>query len=126
MRGHTDLIAMRQHRRIPARGVLIEVSNTPAWDVGLMAEAVDLAPDTVLISVRPDENFDRLDLRCVVGLKVLVFGYPGTAHERAIRAVCMACVTGGAARVKGVQAMRETRMDDLPESHVFFDHTKEP
>jgi hypothetical protein len=131
MRGHEDLLALRQRRRIPARGVMVEVTTTPPWQVGLLREpwvADDpdfVDADTVLLTVDPSESIDRLDLRCLVDLKVLVFAHHHEPNERAIRALCMACVNGGARRVMGFQLMAGVPIDELPESHRLFDFTRE-
>ena len=59
------------------------------------------AGDALEIVVGPDESIDRLDLRALVGLDVIVAAEQDDGHQRTVRALCMAAVTAGAARVVG-------------------------
>lgn len=93
MRGHLPLISMRRQRAVP-QAVFVDVDIDPfeqwrTWPTEtpnhahLLVEAVD-APR-------------RLDLRCVVGLTVIVTGF----DDARVEAVFEACRSAGAARVIG-------------------------
>lgn len=122
MRGHEDLIALRKRHRVVSRGVLIEVTTNTATNTGLDNGIMD--GSAAFISIRPDEPIDSLDLRCLVGLKVLVFAYYWEPLGTAVRKVCMAAVDGGAKRVQGVQAMQSIPVDGLPPENILFDYTR--
>lgn len=53
------------------------------------------------VTVAPDERLERLDLRPLVGLDVIVAAEQEDGHQRTVRALCMAAVEAGAARVVG-------------------------
>ena len=53
------------------------------------------------LTVAPDEPLERLDLRPLVGLDVIVAAEQEDGHQRTVRALCMAAVAAGAARVVG-------------------------
>jgi hypothetical protein len=78
MRGHETLVAMRRARKRPALGVLIDVGPLPVLD-HTPAEF----PGAVIVWIEPEDRIDRLDLRCLVGLKATVIGGP---DERALAA----------------------------------------
>lgn len=116
MDGHQVLIALRKRGVVPARGVLIEIADAPAWNCGMYAPAGE-EPDTVLMSVAPNEDLAGLDFRPVVGLKVLVMAYKDQPNARALTAVSDACVKAGARRVVAVQFC-------LGGDETVFDYTK--
>ena len=127
--GIQELIAIRKRGRIPARGVLFEVASLPAWQTGLLEQPWSLSdepidtPDTICLSVAPTAAFDALDLRALHALPVLVFGLADDAGDRAIRALCMACVTAGAAKVAGLVYRRVS--DNASEPDCIFRHNTE-
>ena len=96
MRGHDDLIAMRRAGKVPTHGVSIRVDDEAPWDVGWIAND----PRVVTVHIRPDECLDRIDLRCLVGLKVAVIGE--RLHERSVRAVCGFVTRANAQAVVGL------------------------
>lgn len=115
MRGQEHLIAMRRGHRVPAEGVGIEV--TP--DRGMWPRSQEEADGSrVRLTVDPGESVDRLDLRCVVGLEVVVFAYSCEPCERAVRALCAACVAAGAKVVIGLQF----RDSEEPVDPIIFTH----
>jgi len=95
MTGHETLIALRNRRLRPA-AVAIHVGHVPPCQAG---EAVEIV-------VAPDEPIERLDLRCLVGLNVIVAAEQEDAHQRVVRALCMAAVSAGADRVLGIEWQR--------------------
>lgn len=100
MIGIDTLTSLRMGRKRPSVGVLLAVEPKGlAWSgIPLMAECE--TGELAQIVADPAESFDRADLRCVVGLPVLVRGI--TDHARTVRAACMACVDAGASRVIGI------------------------
>lgn len=105
MRGHEALIAMRQ-RRLRPPVVAVHVSLDPPIP----------NPEALELVVAPDEPIDQLDLRCLVGLDVIVTADADEGHQRALRAMCMAAVTAGAKRVIGVQYRR---VAGVPTDEIF-------
>ena len=95
MRGVQQLIAVRQRGLKPA-AVAVHVSDVGPCEAG---EAMEIV-------VAPDEAIDRLDLRCLVGLDVIVAAEVDDGYGRTVRALCMAAVSAGAARVLGIEWKR--------------------
>lgn len=62
MRGQEELIALRMRRQVPA----VVFADTAEWGGRLRREA-DLW-------IEPNDRIPRLDLRCVIGLHVVVIG----------------------------------------------------
>jgi hypothetical protein len=87
MRGHQPLIAMR-HRGVVPDAVFVETD-----DLDLRRLPVD--PVHLDLHITPSDNLNRLDLRCLVGLKCFVCG---TNTER-VQAVAQACRQAQASRV---------------------------
>lgn len=105
MTGTETLIAMRQRRLRPAAVAVHVGFDRPAPH-----------PEVLELAVRPDEAMDRLDLRCLLGLDVIVTADAEEGHQRALRAMCMAAVTAGARRVIGVEFRR---VAGVPTTEVF-------
>lgn len=116
MDGQQVLIALRKRGVVPARGVLIEIADAPAWNCGMFAPDGE-EPDTVLMSVSPNEDIACLDFRPVTGLKVLVMAYKDQPNEIALKAVSDACAKAGARRVVAVQFV-------VGGDETVFDYTK--
>lgn len=113
MTGHEELIAMRLRGYVPRLGVYLTVNRDP-WP-GSPADDPQTAGHICCILVSPDEDVTRLDLRCLVGLKVLIDGARGT--DQAVGALIRAAVSAGACRIKAlVRASDTLRMDDQPAS----------
>jgi hypothetical protein len=72
MRGHEPLIAMRRAGRRPALGALVRAGASDPNSDSL--HWPDERPDAALLWVGERDDIDRLDLRCLLGLKVVVFG----------------------------------------------------
>lgn len=100
MHGIRNLEAIRMRGLVPGRGVVILLSQYGPSAYAPMTEE-EASGSIVVLDARPDEAFERLDLRCLVGLKVLVMDDVCCRSERAVRALCMAAVTAGAKRVLG-------------------------
>lgn len=95
VRGHQQLIAVRQ-RGLRPQAVALHVSDVGPCQAG---EALEIV-------VAPDEAIDRLDLRCLVGLDVIVAAEREDGFGRTVRALCMAAVDAGAKRVLGIEWKR--------------------
>ena len=92
MTGADALIDLRMRRRVPVSGVLWHLTDDmPASEL----------PTAELAWLRSplNEPFDRIDLRCLVGLRVTVHG-PYTADD-AVKAACLSAVKAGAMSVLG-------------------------
>lgn len=86
MRGAEELRTMRRHGARP-RVVFIDAGGADdAWARRWTAESPDLAH----LHISDQDMLSGLDLRCVVGLPVLVHGNPGD-RVRAIGAECLSC-----------------------------------
>jgi hypothetical protein len=95
MRGHKHLLDMRMHRGKPAGYVCISVlDNDHSWIADHWHESGITGP---YIAIGANESIDRLDLRCVLCLEVVIDG--SQAHEAAVWRIFDACVRQGAARV---------------------------
>lgn len=90
MRGLETLVALRGRGVRPA-AVAIHVTTAAPCQAG----------STLELTVAPDERLERLDLRPLVGLDVIVAAEQDDGHQRTVRALCMAAVDAGAARVVG-------------------------
>ena len=115
MIGTDTLTALRMRRQRPRLGVLLAIEPKGiAWSgMPLMAECT--TGELAQIVADPAESFDRADLRCVVGLPVLVRGV--IDHARTVRAACMACVDAGASRVIGITHNHDTDTTEQVFSH---------
>ncbi len=113
MRGVSDLVAMRRRGFRPGLGVLIELHPTlpPPLDPDDMVAGGEVAH----IEAAEDAVFDRTDLRCLLGLRVLVAG----DCERPVRAAAMAAVSAGAVEVNGIV---RRWWDGRLQKRVVFDH----
>ena len=96
MRGLSDLAAMRRRGLRPGLGVLLEVH--PSLLPALEPNDVQAAGEVALLECAEGAAFDRLDLRPLLGLRVLVAG----ESERCVRAASVAAVRAGAAEVNGI------------------------
>ena len=97
MRGLDTLVALRSKGVRPA-AVAIHVAQVAPCQAG----------DALEIVVAPDEPIDRLDLRALVGLDVIVAAEQEDGYQRTVRALCMAAVTAGASRVLGREWKRSS------------------
>ena len=95
MKGHESLIALRMTGRRPAY-VAIDVGDTPQSN-RLWAMWSDGELGAAFLLIEPNDRPAMLDLRCVVGMLVMVQGYE--QHERLIEATHEACKAAGADRV---------------------------
>ena len=118
MDGAVHLVAIRRQHRVPSVGVVIHVSADRLW---LGWTDVEQVGAIHALRVDPAANPERLDLRCVVGLKVFVLDDPHASEERAVRAVCAACVDAGARVVVGATH----RGKATAEEPWVFDYTRE-
>ena len=91
MRGQEQLIAMRR-RRIRPQIVFVEVGPDP------MRSARDwheFTPHRAYLEIDDSEPISGLDMRCVVGMSVVVCG----SDSRRVDAVKAACIDSEASRV---------------------------
>lgn len=94
MKGHHALIAMRLRGRHP-KAVFIE----PDEDIGGISKHwQEHGTGIATLVLEPGENIGRLDLRCVMGLRVHLH----TTTEQRITALVAACLEAGAAQVIGI------------------------
>lgn len=104
MTGHEDLIQARLAGRRPGQGVLVELTQRRSAFVAELPVGESLqAQGVALLTVAPGEAFDRLDLRCLIGLPVVVVAYSDEPDERSVRALSAACLRAGASKVTGLQ-----------------------
>ena len=106
MIGLDALVRMRRAGSIPASGVLMHLTDQPLPDADPM-EVAYLRADV-------GERFDKLDLRCLVGLRVTIHG-PYMATER-VQAAGLAAMKAGAMSVMGFASDRP-KLE--PENMVF-------
>lgn len=108
MTGLDALVSMRKAGRMPAGGVLWHLTDQP------MPEAEPMA----LAYLRADvgEPFERIDLRCLVGLRVTVHG--PYMHGERVKAAGAAAMKAGAMSVMGF-ASDAPKLE--PHSMVFAD-----
>lgn len=99
MRGIEALQAMRMQRQVPSVGVLISLSYKvpPYLDLALDRS---LEAGIVTLEVDPTEDFCKLDLRALLGLRVGVVDW--IDDPEALCALCVACLDAGAAFVVGM------------------------
>jgi hypothetical protein len=72
MRGHTPLIAMRMQRRKPSGWICITLgTDDRSWLADNWPTLEGTGP---FIAIGAGESIDRLDLRFVIGLEVVVDG----------------------------------------------------
>jgi hypothetical protein len=95
-----ELFDMRRRGIVPSECVLIEVSHDRLWPWPRNDQEAD--GSVHVMRVKPDENVDLLDLRCLLGLAVVVTDDRYNDHERTVRALCAACVAAGAREVDGI------------------------
>jgi hypothetical protein len=91
MRGHEPLIALRRSGKRPSM-VFIDAfeDSSDSW-----RDWPKNDPAHAQLEVLPDDSIPGLDLRCVVGLPVMV-----TGHSKArVDAIRDACIEAGAKRV---------------------------
>lgn len=93
MRGHEQLIAVRRRGVKPAAVHVWCGSDETGWSSGWLERGSSVA----WIEVGDGDSLAGLDLRCVVGLPVVVQG----DSERRVRGVCEAAAECGAKRVIG-------------------------
>lgn len=105
MVGLDTLKSIRRSGFKPAAGVQIVVTEKRSLHDRRYVEWLNdpESPGCSMV-VKPSAAFDRIDLRYVVGLRVLVRADADEQQQRAIRAMCLACVDAGATEVIGVQA----------------------
>lgn len=91
MRGHTALIAMRQrHRRPGIVCVDIDHDDLRCWRDWHLVQ-----PSVAQVQIDPDDSPELLDLRCLIGLTVLVTG----SDADRVHAIAQAAQGHEAARV---------------------------
>lgn len=95
MRGHKHLLDIRMQRAKPAGYVCISVLNDDrSWIADHWHESGITGP---YISIGASESVDRLDLRYVLCLEVVIDG--SETHAAAVWRIFDACVRHGASRV---------------------------
>lgn len=106
MRGHEALLQMRRQGLAP---VSVTVTTDPECDRFVASWPRDM-PAFPQLLIAPDDTPERLDLRCLVGLRVWVDGLDPERVER----VAKACEAAGAKRVISVAIVAGdvTRIDD--------------
>jgi hypothetical protein len=110
MTGHEALIAMRKRGYVP-RVVFIDTDPDP---LAMERNWPDVNRSHACINVGPTDSLASLDLRCVVGLAVVVSGH---SSERC-RRLGKLCEDAGAKRVV-VTIVRTTWRGDMPRSEVL-------
>jgi hypothetical protein len=116
MQGQDGLIAMRiEGVRPPV--VRIEVQNERQWSL-----ANNCGHDHYELTVSPMESIDRLDLRCVIGLDVVIASEDFNQAARTVRALGAACVLAGAERVVGIEYSRGSAETISESTKVIFEH----
>ncbi len=68
-RGAAPLVAMRMSGQVPSADVLVNHGDLPEPDWWKWANSCD-KPE---ILIRPEDPIERLDLRCIVGLRITLF-----------------------------------------------------
>ena len=106
MTGLEELVSLRKSGRAPESGVLLHLTDRP------FPPADQMGP--VYLRADVSERFDRLDLRCLVGLRVTVHG-PYMA-DSSVKAASLAAMKAGAASVLGFASDRPHLE---PENMVF-------
>ena len=105
MKGVDDLIALRKSRKVPAAGVLLRLTDDPVEPMGV-------SPAWLTAGV--SERLDRADLRCVMGLPVVVHG-PYLSAD----AVRLACECVAKAKARSVLGFATDAPELNPERMVF-------
>lgn len=93
MKGHDALIAMRRRGTTPA---VVFLDTEPCF-VRAWADWQQHTPAAASVWVEPGESMQRIDLRCVVGLPVVVTGM----NAERVRAVADAAAKAKAKAVTG-------------------------
>ena len=93
MRGHEQLIALRRRGKKPAAAHVWCGKDGTGWSL----DWFDCGSVVAWIEVNDDESLAGLDLRCLVGLAVVVQG----DIERRVRGVCRMALEAGARSVIG-------------------------
>jgi hypothetical protein len=97
MRGHAPLIAMRMQHRKPSGWVCITLgTDDRSWLADNWPGMVGTGP---FIAIGAAESIDRLDLRFVIGLEVVVDGDVSQADR--VWQTFEACIRAGASRTLG-------------------------
>ena len=91
MRGHDRIIEARMHGRAPSFGVYVELTAEQPWFDWREAKC----PGFPVLWIEPGDEPSKLDLRCLIGMRVVI----GDEGERDWRPVADACVKAGAADV---------------------------
>lgn len=105
MKGADALIALRKAGRVPAAGVVLVLSDAPHEP---------MSPNPARLTAGVGERLDRVDLRCVVGLPVVVHG-----PYMAAQAVRTACEWVAKAEAQSVMGFATDAPDLNPERMVF-------
>lgn len=93
MRGHEAILQLRRRGFAP-RLVSVETEG-PAIRFDRFFPAID--DGYAMLQIEPHEPVHRVDLRCLLGLVVVVSG----CNAERVAAVCAACTAAGAERVIG-------------------------
>lgn len=96
MVGAEELVNLRRRGFKPHQGAVVCLSSLPA---GKRLEDGVAALGGASIDIGCDERLDRLDLRCLVGLRVVVFG----DDEPRVTEACELAKKAGAAAVVGLR-----------------------
>lgn len=111
MRGHESLMQARIRGIKPALGVLVMVDQRDPCGASVYQPHSD--DGAHLVWVKPIDTHP--DLRCVVGLKVVVW-CPHEGDVAAVQRVCRQCIEAGALRVLGLETSGGS---DAPQRIVF-------
>ena len=91
MRGHEQLIALRKAGKAPRTvQIFAGFDHSKAW-----LDWHEIGPRHAEVEIADDEFLSGLDLRFVVGLRVILVG----GNERRVRSIHAACEAIGAKRV---------------------------
>ena len=91
MRGHEQLIALRKSGKAPRTvQVFAGLDHSQAW-----RDWHEICPRHAEVEITDDEFLSGLDLRFVVGLRVILVG----SNERRVKSIHAACEANGAKRV---------------------------
>lgn len=128
MRGHEPLIAMRLRGRVP-RSCCLSIFPVKAWVVQWHQHPATEGDATVEVTEQEARSASRLDLRFLVGLKVVIVNGPDSALTTALAEAALAA---GALRVIAVyfdlslpafdqlvriQEFQQTEVDEHGERH---------
>jgi hypothetical protein len=112
MLGHEPLIAMRRRGGVPS---LVCIETQACLDRRLAREWPVIDPSCARVLIDPSDAVTRLDLRCLVGMSVVVDGDRG---ER-VKAVVDACIAAGAKRVVGHVCVADPTRETFDLIEVF-------